>query len=288
MKPRYCLLFLIFITPLVLNAQLKVNIVPKDTTYCIGQFLTPFSLGSKLQIENGQGPYQISWECYIPITERIIVTASRLFVDTTVIDPVFKDVLYSNWYTIKVTVKDHLNNVASDSLRIRFSGFIYTLGYEEINLALGDSIYSYSASIAGGIEPLRYEYFPKNGLSDPYSKDTWIKPETSTIYNQQATDSCGCVSELNTVVDINVLVTESLSIEGKKGFDMRISNNNLLFENFNNEETLVFIYTLKGDLAYSCSTKSNGVDVSMLKKASSVYLIKLIRADKMDIKKIKI
>jgi gliding motility-associated-like protein len=40
-----------------------------------------------------------------------------------------------------------------------------------------------------------YEWFPKSGLSDPYGRQTYASPDTSTLYRVKATTGEGCVQE---------------------------------------------------------------------------------------------
>lgn len=285
--PKQWFLILMFLLPLMITAQLKVNIVPKDTTYCSGLYFEEFALGSGLQIEDGEEPYEIEWECKIPITSSITVTADGLFVDKTVSDPIFKTSLWDDWYKIKVNVRDKFNNFASDSVNIRFSRFGYSLGYIETTIELGDSLYIEDPNIGGGIKPLSYEYFPKDGVSNPYSLGTWVKPSETTIYEIQATDSCGCVSELNTVMKVNVIVTDMLVAKSKNPFNVRIIGNKLYFDNPGHKETSIFIYSTKGDMVLCKKTNSDNVDLSILNDNPSLYIIKTIRGNFMDIKKLK-
>ena len=270
-----------------IKGQLKVHIAPEDTTYCSGLYFEEFALGSGLEIEDGEEPYEIEWECNIPITSSITVTADGLFVDKTVSDPIFKTSLWDDWYKIKVNVRDKLNNFASDSVNIRFSRFSYSLGYIETTIELGDSLYIEDPNIGGGINPLSYEYFPKHGVSNPYSLGTWVKPSETTIYDIQATDSCGCISELNTVIKIDVITTNLPIAKSKNPFNVRIIGNKLYFDNPELEETSINIYSINGKKVLHKETKTNSVDISILKDNPSLYVIKTIRGNFMDIRKLK-
>lgn len=281
-------LILISLYSLGLNGQLKVNILPRDTTYCIGLYFEPFALGSELEVENVQGSYVVSWECDIPITSNISVTASRLFVDTTVFDPVFKDVRWDDWSKIKVNVKDSINNIASDSVNIRFSKFGYSVHYAETSLALSDSILFDIDYVNGGIKPLKYEYFPKDGLSNPFSLVTWVKPESTTLYSQQITDSCGCISLIHPALKVNIENTDISTTKGLKYFNIRMFQNYLQFDNPNYEETLIYIYNLNGELIYIDKLKSDFIDVNLMKNNPSIIFVKVIRGNLVDIQKLKI
>lgn len=283
---RLSFLLLIFLYSVGLSAQLNVNILPVDTTYCIGLNFEPFALGSELEVNNAQGSYEVSWECNIPITSNISVTASSLFVDTTVLDPVFKDVLWDDWYKIKVHVKDSLNNIASDSVNIRFSKFGYSVHYAETSLAFGDSILFDIDYVNGGIKPLKYEYFPKDGLSNPYSLTTWVKSESTTLYSQQITDSCGCTSLIHPALKVNIVNTDISINKGIKFFNIRMFNNYLLFDNPDNEETLIYIYNINGELVYNLKTNKDFADISLLNNNPLFIIVKAIRGEFMDIKKL--
>ena len=183
----------------------------KDTTYCTGQNINSLILGTTAKIENGNPPYKIAWEYTCRLTDNLIFSASDFLNDTTLQSPTFKDIppVGQDWLKFTLTVTDSKNNIAMDSLFVRFSRFAYLTGggQPRFYIEKGDSILLTfpNSGIFGGIEPLTYYWQPKTNLSDPDSLVTWCKPDSSVQYEAFAIDSCGCVSFTETVYDIRVL-----------------------------------------------------------------------------------
>ncbi len=191
------------------SAQFSVD-AGKDTTYCSEQNFNSQILGAASKFTNGKPPYKFAWECVYRITDRLIFTASFMLTDTTLQTPAFKNIpVDQDWLKFTLTVTDSENNIARDSLFVRFSRFVILTGggQPRFYIEKGDSILlSFpNAGIGGGIEPLTYYWRPKTFLSDPDSLVTWCKPDSSIQYEAYAIDSCGCVSAIETVYDIRVL-----------------------------------------------------------------------------------
>lgn len=191
------------------SAQFSVD-AGKDTTYCSEQNFNSQILGAASKITNGKPPYKFAWECVYRITDRLIFTASFMLTDTTLQTPAFKNIpVDQDWLKFTLTVTDSENNIARDSLFVRFSSFAYLTGggQPRFYIEKGDSILLTfpNAGIGGGIEPLTYYWRPKTFLSDPDSLVTWCKPDSSIQYEAFAIDSCGCVSAILPVYDIRVL-----------------------------------------------------------------------------------
>lgn len=206
-KAVFIIIFCLF--SISVFAQLSVD-AGKDTTYCSEQNFNSQILGAASKVTNGKPPYKFAWKCVYRITDRLIFTASFMLTDTTLQTPAFKNIpVDQDWLKFTLTVTDSENNIARDSLFVRFSSFAYLTGggQPRFYIEKGDSILlSFpNAGIGGGIEPLTYYWRPKTYLSAPNSLGTWCKPDSSIQYEEFAIDSCGCVSTILPVYDIRVL-----------------------------------------------------------------------------------
>jgi len=181
-KNTYFLLLLFCLGFSISNyGQLSVD-AGKDTTFCSG--VEKKYLGKDATIKNGVEPYSIGWECKVPKGSNSYYTASDFLNDTTVILPYFRGTASPNqWITFIIHITDSENNTAKDSIRVRFSQFVYLTGYPGIEIHKGDSILIRDSSIGGGIEPLKFRWHPETGLSNPESLITWCKPDVSTRYD---------------------------------------------------------------------------------------------------------
>ena len=191
------------------HAQLSID-AGKDTTYCSEQDFNSQILGTTVTIVNGKPPFKFAWECDYRITDKLVFSARFLLNDTTLQTPTFKNIpVDQDWLKFTLTVTDSENNVAKDSLSVRFSSFAYLTGGEQPRFYIekGDSILLTfpNSGIGGGIEPLTYYLRPKTYLSDPNSLVTWCKPDSSVQYEEFAIDSCGCLSESVLAYDIRIL-----------------------------------------------------------------------------------
>jgi hypothetical protein len=219
----------------------------KDTTFCTGQNINTMILGTTAKIMNGKSPFKFAWECTYRLTDKLIFTASDFLNDTTLQSPTFKDITVDqDWLKFTLTVTDSENNIARDSLFVRFSSFSYLTGGGQpwFYVEKGDSILLTfpNSGIGGGIEPLTHYWQPKTYLSDPGSIITWCKPDSSIQYEAFAIDSCGCVSAIPTVYDIRVLPKNP-----SHDYQTVYSNRVALFENSDNQIKALRIDSVKVD-----------------------------------------
>ena len=209
MKQKNIVVLLLTLSWVSSYSQLTVD-AGNDTTYCTGQNINTMILGTTVKIINGKPPLKFAWECTYRLTDKLVFTASSILSDTTLQTPTFKDIaLDQHWLKFTLNVTDSENNIARDSIFVRFSRFSYLTGGGQpwFYIEKGDSILLTfpNSGIGGGIEPLTYYWQPKTYLSDPNSRVTWCKPDSSIQYEAFAIDSCGCVSTILTVYDIRVL-----------------------------------------------------------------------------------
>jgi hypothetical protein len=246
MKQKNIIVLLFILTWFSSYSQLIVD-AGKDTTFCTGQNINTMILGTTAKIMNGKPPFKFAWECTYRLTDKLIFSASDFLNDTTLQSPTFKNIpVDQDWLRFTLTVTDSENNVARDSLFVRFSSFSYLTGGGQpwFYIEKGDSILLTfpNSGIGGGIEPRTYYWQPKTYLSDPNSRVTWCKPDSSIQYEAFAIDSCGCVSAILTVYDIRVLRKDPL-----QDYQTVYSNRLVLFENSENQIKALRIDSVKVD-----------------------------------------
>lgn len=280
MKTKNCyfivlLLYFSFSFSICSFGQLIVD-AGKDTTYCTG--VGKMYLGNNVTIENGVEPYSISWECNVKLTEYLTYTAKDFLNDTTLLSPlIIGHISGLEWIKFIIHVRDSQNNYARDSIYVRFSTFAFSTGFIEIELEKGDSILFNQSTVGGGIEPLKFHWQPKTGLSNPDSLVTWCKPDYTTRYDIIAIDSCGCVSPPNAVYYVTVLTT---------GFDEKKTDKDSLLHikqvgttiYFNNPLKLkahVALYTINGALCCSFDIADDHLNIANQLKNKGVYVIRI-------------
>jgi hypothetical protein len=271
------------------KTQLTVEIGP-DTTYCKDLWAEPISyLGSKLSIENGVGPYQYAWDCFYDVA-GIIFTASSFLNDTTLANPYFTGYpIDDDWLFLTLNVKDAEDNLAKDSINVRFSRFSYVMDNWTVYLPKGDSILlSGDPFIGGGIYPLSICWTPEIGLVDPCTISTWCKPDNTTFYYQVATDFVGCISEQELVYEIFVqpVGTESALVDGPNNGYIRKIGDQIKFSNPLNIEAYFTIYSLNGQIINKGKTSQDYFLLPKFLVHGSIFIIS-VRIDK-DFQTIKI
>jgi hypothetical protein len=255
--------------------QLSVE-VGKDTTYCTN--VSKMYLGDKLIIKNGVEPYSIKWECKVPKGLYSYFTASDLLSDTTDISPFFTYTPPNNqWIKFTVHITDGKNNYAEDSIRVRFSKFGYLTGYAGIEIKEGDSILFNYSSVGGGIEPLEYQWQPKTGLTNPDSLVTWCKPNSTTQYDIIVTDSCGCVSNPNTVYYVMVLPTglNEVKNDDRISLNIRQNGNWIYFNNPDKKEAHITLWSINGKAQYNITITEDHFKIGNLLKTKGIYIVKI-------------
>ncbi|HEY3371381.1 MAG TPA: T9SS type A sorting domain-containing protein [Prolixibacteraceae bacterium] len=255
--------------------QLSVD-AGKDTTFCSG--VEKLYLGKGVSIKNGVEPYSIAWECKVPKGSYSYYTASDLLNDTTVISPYFRGTVSPNqWINFIIHVTDSENKSAMDIIRVRFSQFYYLTGYPGVEIHKGDSLLLKYSSIGGGIEPLKFQWHPETGLSNPDSLVTWCKPDVTTLYDIVATDSCGCVSSPNAAYYVMVLPTGFNEIKNEAGnlLNIRQNGNGIYFNNPLKQEARMSIYSINGVTRYHLTIADDHLDIDHLLETKGIYLVKI-------------
>ena len=282
MKTKNCnfillLLYFSFSFSICSFGQLTVE-AGKDTTYCIGQYPHTMLLGDHVIIKNGVEPYSIKWECKVELTEFLTYTAKDFLNDTTLLSPLIKGhTPWPEWTKFIIHVRDSKNNYARDSINVRFSTFILSTGYHVVELKRGDSILFNETSVGGGIEPLKFHWQPKTGLSNPDSLVTWCKPDYTTQYDIIAIDSCGCVSPPNTVYNVTVLTTGLDEKKTDKDSLLHIKQvgTTIYFNNPLKLKAHVALYTINGALCCSFDIADDHLKIANQLINKGVYVIRI-------------
>lgn len=277
---RILLLFLGFSFPFFSFGQLIVD-AGKDTTYCTGK--GKMYLGTSVTIKNGVEPYSFTWECKVPGGGlHPFYTASDLLSDSTAISPIIIGVPISNeWINFTLHVTDSQNNSAKDIIRVRISAFFYLLGYDVVQLEKGDSILFNESSVGGGIEPLKFQWQPTTGLSNPDQLVTWCKTDSLTEYitdyNIVAIDSCGCISNPNLVYEVRIIQTgfNELKEDYSNLLHIRQEGTTVYFDNPFKQKAHVALYTINGALCHSFDIADDHLEIANQLKNKGVYLIRI-------------
>lgn len=177
-------------------AQLTADAGP-NIVACVGinGVFDSTCIGGSPSATGGVPPYTYTWEArytYQGTYLTFTYFASDFLNDTTLANPTVK---YPGGQNIvfRLTVTDAMGATSTDSMRVRFSLFMFTLDYYDYTLNAGDSAYFWiGANVSGGLSPQQYLWRPNHGLIDSTSICFWAKPEHFVAYYLTITDSAGC------------------------------------------------------------------------------------------------
>lgn len=243
MKTVYVKILVVLITTFSVNsisAQLTAE-AGEDRIRCEADSI---QIGGAFSATGGSAPYSYSWETTYVLGGGVLVFHANIFLnDTTLSNPLVVDAA-SNMesLTFKLTITDALNNTATDSMKVTFSGFVSHLGDNFAHINQGDSV-QVLHSLGGGISPLTYQWSPDYNLSNSALESPWAKPDTITYYVCTITDSAGCVSSFGDVFEVYV---NPLSID-KEGLNNNLrvypnpSSNILIIENLGQQKDDLFL-----------------------------------------------
>ena len=240
---------------------------------------TSYHLGSGVKLSHGNAPYTYKWSCKIYQVGSSNLTASTFLNDTTLLNPYFKDLpLDDDRLIFYLTVKDNNDNVAIDTINIRFSRFTYSLGYTGLILNIGDSIRFVDILVGGGIKPLKYNWTPSIGLSDSTETYPWCKPLISTDYYIKAIDSVGCKSEFNLVYRITVIpaLIRAMELNRNSIISYQVGSK-IIFENSQNFSAVITLYTVDGKIVSQSKTYDSYFDFGdkILQGTIYCYIIRI-------------
>ncbi|HEY3387093.1 MAG TPA: MopE-related protein, partial [Saprospiraceae bacterium] len=183
----------------------------RDTALCDSRFgQDTFFLGEQPVVTGGVPPFSYKWTTFYQ-NAWFEYYASDFLSDTTSANPVIV-----NWFSYPLVfhleVTDSEGTTCSDSVRIDFSNYGWTLDVKERAIQQGDSVQLY-ISIFGGIPPYQYHWSPEAGLTDPSDPFTWASPDTTTMYNLTVIDSAGCVGTDNFHVIVLTTGVDQMEID---------------------------------------------------------------------------
>ena len=241
MKNVYLLLIFALI-PIFSFAELQIKI-GNDTTFC--DFFET-KLGTNMIIEGGTPPYTYRW------TTQIILYGNTYYAGTFLDDPALKTPTFKDrwsgqkWEPFVLEVTDANNIVARDTINVRFSEFVYLLGYTVLYQNIGDEIELFGGGIFGGILPYRsYSWSPADDLLTPHSQNTICRVTQFARYFFTVEDSVGCQAS-NLVYEIWVQPTTDVSVLKSKKSQPYLNNKTLYWENSWNLPVKLEIYDMKG------------------------------------------
>ncbi len=290
MKKLILLTICLFLLQIVSNAQFSIEL-GNDTTYCLqSNSIDTLYLGTNLEIYNGKPPFNYAWECHLDMGKTGHYTASNFLNDSTISNPYFIEKYpFNSWIKYILNVKDSENNIAQDSIKVRFSNFGYSLISYTVNLCEGDSFqFDGIEYITGGISPLQFTWQPISGLSDPNSLFSWCKPDTSTDYYQVASDNIGCISDKNLLYRVrlqSLRINEELANNYNSIINPVQVGSNILFNNPLNNIAEISIYNMLGQKLSVVTTTNNSVDLQSFANDSDILIIMIRINDKIGILK---
>ena len=202
MNARFVIILFFLVLPFQKIVGQLVADAGEDFNYCGGSDST--QLGGFPAASGGVEPYTYFWEYnYKRIyNDRIpeitlALTISDFLNDSVAANPYLDCCPYPNaTVTFILTVTDANSNIARDSVDVTMSaiGFVTAVFYRP-TIDPGDSVILRPANIINGIPPISYHWTPETGISDPYTRNPYASPKTTTWYYCTAIDSIGCTVE---------------------------------------------------------------------------------------------
>ncbi len=170
--------------------------------------------------------------------------------------------------------------MARDSMVVRFSKFVYFMGFSTLTMYQGDSVRFGDLLIGGGIHPLKYFWTPSTYLSDSVENYPLCKPLKSTDYYLMAIDSVGCKSNLSLVYKIVVLPTLIETDNSRKSVKPCQIGSKIVFENSQNKKVNIIFYNISGQKVVNFETNTSSIDMEHFLLPEGIYLYVLINDDK--------
>jgi hypothetical protein len=261
MKTKLSILFLILLSASTFG-QLKVG-AGNDTAACLSTWSSDtLKIGGNPTASGGIEPYTYSWSTNYKVGSHSY-GASHFLDDSTSSNPRIVNPT-DDFLIFKLIVTDNQGAKAEDSITIRFSLFYY-LAFECIYaINQGDTV-SLFGTMAKGIGPLNYTWSPDYNISDTSAVSPFAWPDTSVYYHVYATDSIGCISDIQTCyIQIKPTGTPQIKVNLIKSivFPNPINNNSTILLNDDKMENLKLQIV-----------NSNGQTVLIDKFSSNAYII---------------
>lgn len=218
MNKRITLLFALFLSFAIhVKGQFTVD-AGKDTVVCMCS--DTLRLGGTPTAQGGTELYTYTWKLAPVFYKDYQLLASDLLNDSTASNPILNCYPFINdTVTFFVTVTDADSNTKSDSVKIAVSSIElkYAIGFVS-TINQGDSVQLEPLNVFNGIAPFSYQWTPATGLSNPFDKNPYAKPDESTQYTCIVTDALGCTTQ-----DQNDVVVNPVPFPAPTNLDATIS-----------------------------------------------------------------
>ena len=246
----------------------------RDTNYCVDADSMIF--GGNPTAYGGVKPYSYKWTAYSKTSMKPL----SLFYDynlNNIANPSIKpyQIMFNDFAIIKVTVTDSIGTVVLDSSIVGFSKI------KEKHLmfcsknATNDSAQLSRCNVYQGIPPYTYHWTPETGLSNPCIENTKAKPDSTTSYILEISDSINCSTEdlMEVYVNENPFSTAIKNSEFSKTLNLYYNGKYLIFPE--KIYGTVQICNINGVTVYKGIINSDRLDISKIPVSKGFYLYKI-------------
>lgn len=263
-----------------IQAQITIDL-GRDTTYCSNSIdFTKVSPAKNLKITGDTTGAKFLWEAKGNIGNETYDAADNLS-NKTIVSPNFKYAFGNDnkWQKFKLTIEK--NGVKhADSVNLRVSSFLYTLGVGTLFISKNDTINLHVGCTGGGIQPYKsFLWSPSEGITNPNIENPkvyWtenLEKFSQQEYSVQVTDSIGCKSSSCEAVSVR---SKTTSIEETKINEISIieCRNMITITNKKQVEIEIMIFTLDGKTLFNLKTNKQSFDIK--NEWSQIVVVKLI------------
>ncbi|MEA3463008.1 MAG: T9SS type A sorting domain-containing protein [Bacteroidota bacterium] len=274
---RIFTLILIFAVSNVCYSQVGAD-AGNDTAFCSSNY-EGATIGGNPSAIGGTEPYTYTWSAKYEYAGRIY-TASSFLEDTSVANPVFSS-SFDDSAVFHLSVTDANDDIAFDSVMVRFSNYIICLGECRHEISLGDSA-QLGHCISGGIPPFKYAWTPEKTLSDPTSESPWAKPQSYTHYELVYTDSIGCQTTFHCHVYI---IPSGIETDDSGGDYLQIYPNpasgivNFTFNHPQHDNSVLKLFSVEGRLVKEALVNDPVLTVDLSDLGQGLYFYNWIISD---------
>jgi hypothetical protein len=256
-----------------------------ERVVCVGfPAMDTITIGGSPSATGGTPPYTYTWETEYTQSlgsHTFNFTASDFLNDTTLANP---KIIHAIGDTIqfRLIVTDSENNISIDTTIVYYAYFATHLGYTDITINQGDSIFLYGwENIFGGFPPYEYLWRPNHGLSDSTSLAFWAKPEYSVAYYMTLTDSAGCVVTGAPVYYVNVVPLNVEEFENQNSLVKIYPNPVSNYLNINIDRRIQGKFTFRlffsnGKITEEKIFQENEFKIDLLNYPRGIYIYEII------------
>jgi len=274
---RTLICVVIFFLPICVGSNALAQCVAdagNDTAMCVGLWgVDSIQLGGNLSGSGGAGTLTYTWQTTYD-AGFTVYHASDYLDDTTMANPWLFGAQVDTLIFL-LTVSDSLGNGCTDSIRIRFSQFGYTLWDCQASILQGDTAFLQS-TVGAGIPPLTFLWSPNYNISNVNVELPYVFPDSSTNYSLVVTDSIGCQANSDVC---EVSVNPVSIMENQDTYDISTVSPNpvvgiskLTFRNTQGEGRIISIYNILGELIQSHTTSEMQIDLNKIDLQSGIYV----------------